>query len=278
MTDWVMFDGALMRDEIDVQHLVQSGGAVAVYADFGEEAAAAGPVLMPADLAPSVRSEPRASLASLRARRYGRAALTTDVTVEELAAHLRSIRSLHTADGQRFFFRMADSRSLEMLWTVLDEQQRGALLGPVAAWSFTDASGVSITFSRQQDRVSPAPLPMRLTDAALHRLTELSWPWQLLVAAEDAGAEIPSDASDRYLLDLVSEATRMVREAGAQAGFAVETSLAVALITTRGTASQNPRFAVALSEARTANRPDAIYRWLDEAQGAQLVLGVAQTA
>lgn len=65
--------------------------------------------------------------------------LASSASPDEIAAHWSHLVLQHDDSGRACALRFYDSRSLALLWTVLSQVQRQAMLGPVRAWHVLDA-------------------------------------------------------------------------------------------------------------------------------------------
>lgn len=181
---------ALLRQRDDVQW---------IYDHVGDpQAEALGPVLAaPAptvqDLVEQVSRDPE--------RTWSVGSLFADVCLKQLAQHLRSLRYVHTRDGQRYYWRFADSRCLTALWQTMSASQQTRAQGPIQRWQYVDRDGshqqlaLSPTTSGHVDRVAGGALV--LSDQQLARLLDTVWPDQLLASVLEqrpdlAGQQTPA--------------------------------------------------------------------------------------
>jgi hypothetical protein len=259
----LLLDGALFSTVCDLPRLVKETQATALYADLGEDAALVGPLLLDAAHAHLLPSTFADAIAAKRAQRFGIAELCADVPMARIAEHLRRIRHLHTADGQRFFLRCADSRGLACLWDVLQPQQREALLGPILRWQIRGEDDASRVLRHDAQDTAQAALPLVLNDQALSRFAELALPWQLMIAAEEAHASLVHFADDSRL-EFTRQALAWAEQSEHDVGFTLQTALVVAFTMTQGYASHHAGFSTAWSDASRSNDPQPLYRWLGE--------------
>jgi Domain of unknown function (DUF4123) len=147
-----------------------------------------GPMLLaPCDVASAVAH----ALQADDARSWAVAQLDGPPDDARWSAHFRSICHVHTHDGQRYFVRYADSRSLTSLWPVLTPAQQRRMLGPLRHWSYTDRRGhpqhlAVLNPSAQAAQAAQAALgPVRLSAGQLGELLSRTWPDQLLGAVLD---------------------------------------------------------------------------------------------
>jgi hypothetical protein len=259
----LLLDGALFSAVCDLPRLVKEAQATALYTDLGEDAALVGPLLLSAAHAHLLPLTVADSISAKRAQRFGTAELAADVPMVRIAEHLRRIRHLHTADGQQFFLRCADSRGLRCLWDVLLPQQREALLGPILEWRIRGENDAPRVLRRDLHKTTRAALPLVLNDEALSRFTELALPWQLMIAAEEAHASLVQFADDERLA-FTRQAVAWADRSEHDVGFALQTALVAAFTMTQGFAFRHEGFSTAWSESSRSNDPQPLYRWLGE--------------
>jgi Domain of unknown function (DUF4123) len=260
MSELFLLDGTLVRGLVNCETLLQDLSASAVYADMGAEAALFGPILCKQKTVPN---ESTLNIGEHRRRwRYGNAVLKSDADAETVLAHLIGQRFIHTADGQQFFLRYADARSLLALWSVMSARQRSTLLGPIKTWVVFGTDNTSISLdSNGADAAATGNLV--LSDTDLEKLTEAMWPWNLLLAAEEADASIAERQSDDEAFSMCIKATKLAGKAGS-CSFAVETLLAVAMIRSRGEALYKPSFLEAAETSRTTRDVQPIQKWIKQ--------------
>jgi hypothetical protein len=259
MNQFLLLDGALMRGIIDCSPLLQGPTAEAIYGDLGLEAASAGPILTIEQIAPNEQSQ--TTTADRRAWQYGRAQISALDDLLSVASHLRAHRYLFTHDGQRFFLRYADARSLLVVWSILDKQQRQTLLGPIKRWEVRDSEDRPVALEASvANEASDAEIV--LNGLATEALTQAMWPWNLLAAAEEADSSIVERDSDADKLLWCQRASALARRGHSSCAFAVETAVAVALIRSGGQASRNPQLIEAIKEAGRSGDPAAVQYWV----------------
>lgn len=179
---WLIDACALVAAE--KAHLAHARHVRWLYDDVGDEQAKhVGPVL----ISPCRSFEPFAvQLQADEARAWSVARLDTQADLDSLTRHFKALRYLHTQDGQRYFLRYADSRSLTSLWPVLTAPQQRAFLGPVHRWAYTDRHMKNCAIERDDvaplyaDSLWPMSVASRLSNEQLDDLLQRSWPDQLL--------------------------------------------------------------------------------------------------
>ncbi len=261
MNSFILLDGALLNGHADLSALINSGAAVAAYADLGEEAALAGPVVCDS---PSITApEKFTDRMQERAWRYGYAHINTPASMPHLMEHLASIQYIHTRDGQKFFLRYADARALHNVWHVLTAGQQQSLMGPIALWTMHDAHRQIQLTAPDTTRSTQLPASLVLNEAATEKLTDLSWGWNLLQAAQEAESSVINRGTDAQLLDWAAQASALVAQQGGTR-FSIEVALVVAFITSLGTAGRDTSFQNVALSAMQMNQYEPIYDWCDK--------------
>jgi hypothetical protein len=139
MTTYHLLDGSLLGELPWFQNLTQSADAVALYEDLGPEAVSVGPWLVPV-------TSGRVGVVGLP-QCHGVSTLSTEASAEQLLAHLYSIRQVQTDDGQSFYFRFADTRTLSAASRAWKPKLLAAIKGPVQEWLYTDRYQTPIEFA-----------------------------------------------------------------------------------------------------------------------------------
>lgn len=103
-------------------------------------------------------------------------------SLAQLATHLRCFMRFADPDGDVFALRIADSRVLAYLPTILDESQWHGLTHPFAQWVANDREGkpTRLTLSEQDAAVVTHDTPLRLSESQIHALIDAGEPDALL--------------------------------------------------------------------------------------------------
>lgn len=178
-----LFDaGGLLADEVD--RLRRSPSTLWIYEHTGDgRAEALGPVLAAAS--PDV-VEISAGVSQDADRNWAISALCSQESFEHLGRHVRTLRQIHTQDGQRFYWRFADSRCLMAMWKQLDTHQQIRVLGPINRWQFHARNGrpvdLGLPINHVLQSAGMAHGSLRLSDMQLSGLLDAVWPDQLLAS------------------------------------------------------------------------------------------------
>jgi hypothetical protein len=135
---YFLFEGGALRGSVHHAWLLEQPQTQRIFADLDEEAAAVGPLLLPASsaaeaLVQRLRAEPGP-------QRFACSQLDCQAPVLMLVEHLQQVRYLFagTTNRQRYLFRYVDGRAFNAVWQALDSYQRDCLLGPITAWESLD--------------------------------------------------------------------------------------------------------------------------------------------
>lgn len=178
-----LFDaGGLLADEVD--RLRRSPSILWIYEHTGDaRAEALGPVL--ASATPDVVAISR-SVSQDADRHWAISALCSQEGFERLGRHIRTLRQIHTQDGQRYYWRFADSRCLTAMWQQLDTRQQLRVLGPINRWHFHARNGqpmdLGLPINHMRQSAGIARGSLRLSDQQLSGLLDGVWPDQLLAS------------------------------------------------------------------------------------------------
>jgi Domain of unknown function (DUF4123) len=197
-----LFDaGGLLADEVD--RLRRSPSVLWLYEHTGDaRAEALGPVMVAAT--PDVVAV-GASVSQDADRNWAISALCAQESFERLGRHIRTLRQIHTQDGQRYYWRFADSRCLTAMWKQLDKRQQLGVLGPINRWQFHARNGRPVDLGSPINHVLQsagiAQGALRLSDQQLSGLLDAVWPDQLLasVVEQHPGALNHLNPFDRHV-------------------------------------------------------------------------------
>lgn len=211
-----LIDGGALSDAQWIE-VTQAPGCQCLYGFMKDESAERmGPMLVP-------DGEPIAVLVhALRtdaSRCWALSELTSDTLPDALARHLAQLVHCWTADGQRFFLRFADGRSMRMVWTALDEVQKLRVMGPVQRWRTTGRMGEAVdltTGPQPHDPSRRTALPHRLTlsEAQFNQVLDQSWPDQLLSAVLDDAPSLAAGIDANQLHELSRQTCGWLQEVG----------------------------------------------------------------
>lgn len=201
---WLIDGGALT--EAETQMLSTNLGVHSVYDHLKDESAMRmGPWLIASET--EVGDSLAAALRADDLRRWGLNELHTSVKTDVLKRHLMSLVYAWTSDGQRFFLRFADGRSMRAVWSVLNARQRSGLQGPIQRWRTTNRSGEPVDLCMTPTDILPEASSSRLTftDTQLGQLLDRVWPDQLLSAVLEEEPSLAESLSTKQLHDLATQ-------------------------------------------------------------------------
>lgn len=257
-----LYDAALLQD-VDWEGHCSAGRAAAVYADLGADALQAGPVLWLREDPPTPLTG-NESLARERGWRYGIAELRTMANASTLLNHLKAMRVVELTDGQRFYFRYGDSRSLRGIWAITSTEQQRDLMGPIASWRVYDEHGEAVSLACAMATTSVPALPMRFDHRQfMDEYAEQFLSWQVLVSAEQFDDRVTNVGTDASRLAFARQALTQLRPGtGDTANVLLASWVTIALVLTNGRALTESAFQAALSQATAAGKDQPIRAWL----------------
>jgi hypothetical protein len=182
----------------EVEDLRQLGSTHWLYAHVGDpRAEALGPCVTP----PRKSTEQLASkLAQDAERAWVVSALHARGSLADLIRHLKFLRYVQTQDGQRYYWRYADTRCLNALWFELTDMQRHQVSGPIHRWLHHDRDGrivnLPISSACERSKVHPAVTSeLRISDHQLAGMLDTVWPDQLLASVMEEQADVAGHMS-----------------------------------------------------------------------------------
>jgi len=186
-------------------------------------------------------------------KRWAASVLSSPLSIGELAQRLGRIRYVNTQDGQRYFFRFADSRCFEAMHRALEPSNRSRLLAGWCEWRACARDGRSIELHGEPDGQALV-FALRLSANELDRLLHMLWPDQLLASVHEL---IPDQ---RRSQDAALQHDWMQRLCGIFEQFDVEAypvqiDAAVRVLHSEGQLLDDPAFVSSI--ARSAKASDA---------------------
>lgn len=241
-THWLIDGGALSDAQWAL--VTQAPTCQPLYAFLHDEAAARmGPVLVPdGEAARTLASSLKADVA----RCWAISELRAQVSTQALGRHLAQLAHCWTADGQRFFWRFADGRSMRMVWSALTLVQQLRVLGPVQTWCTTDRSGQALPLTAPSARHAADPgagagWRLTLNDAQFEHVLAQSWPDHLLAAVLDEAPDLSSGIGAEQLHALAQQACAWLQARGEERHAPQKASLAHVLRHGRGQWTEPPQ-------------------------------------
>jgi Domain of unknown function (DUF4123) len=252
---WWLVDGAMASREAQTQSLLQHIDAIALYADLGEQAASVGPWLLPGDIAINPAN------VALPAR-LGISQLHTDVTLEALLSHAKSIRQIRTDDGQSFFLRFADTRVLHAAAVALAPKHLARIKGPVLEWRCWDRAGTPTTFAPGpvNTKAAASSAPVVLSLKAFEALIDAGLPDQMLVMLQELTDPRLTDLHAPARFACLEKAAAFVQQHGIES-FAFRRAVARHSVLSGATALTNLGFLEVLKESRQTGQVASLEQW-----------------
>lgn len=184
--------GALTSVEIDSLE-ASDAAATWIYGDLAAPSARRmGPVCLPAD---SLAGNRIASALMRSLERHWAISWIQAPTQHALLEHLVNIRHVLTADGQRYFFRFADTRCVAAMMRAMTPARVRLLIGPIHRWDYLTRCGVRNSWRGSLDESLNGWMTLRLTHPELAVLLDSSWPDQLLASTLEAEPELAHHGS-----------------------------------------------------------------------------------
>ncbi|MGV2290594.1 DUF4123 domain-containing protein [Trinickia sp. YCB016] len=258
MNEIILLDAAIWREADELEKLMRTAYAVALYADLpSAEASLFGPWLLnAADFDAIVPIEGPLPLPW----RYAVSRLSTQASLDELVAHFESQRSIAMSAGDRYYLRFADTRALATLERVLTPEQVRRLKGPVAQWRYTDR------FDDQREFGAGAPADVRRQKMIVLSEQQEAMLFELQLAGALAD-EVVEGSGGRLEPQRLSQQYRQVEAAAAFAlkhgiePFTVQRHIAKVTVESEGVLLTNERFLARVESLRASGRWHELMRW-----------------
>lgn len=254
MVTYYLLDGSLLKDLDWFQNLTQSADAIALYQDLGEEAIGVGPWLVPA------RS---ADVSAVKLpQSHGISTITTQASLEQLVQHLHQIRQIRTDDGQSFYLRFADTRTLNAITQAWPAKLQAAIKGPVNDWKYVDRYKKPIHFAKDLPQ-NLAALPL-LKLAQFEALVNAGRADRFALELQDFNETNLHPVTDAQQFNNVELAVKFVEKEGIQR-YALQIEIARKSVLTQGRALQNTQFVALVKQVQTNGEFIAITDWKERA-------------
>lgn len=119
--------------------------------------------------------------------------IDSPLALEPLARHLAQHLHIITSDGLPLLLRLADCRVLAMLPSVLTPEQWQQLTAPLGRWHIhgRDGKTVELTVPAEPGDAAPDDTQLRLSDAQIAQLADLSEPDAVLAAIGRTPEHVP---------------------------------------------------------------------------------------
>ncbi len=246
---FALFDaGGLSNEQRQMLPPHGSEGAYWFYAGLGDPRALdTGPVLVQA-------TERTVSLVEQlwadAAVRWAASILESDLPMADLAMRLSRLRYVHTHDGQRYFFRFADSRCFMAMSTVLGEGREQQLRAGWLIWRICARDGGRFDVHGESSG-EPLMFPLRLTASELDALLDGVWPDQLLASAYELVPSLrqPEEAERQY--GWMQRLCRVFGQSNVDS-YLVQIDSAIRVLSSSGRLLDDPSFPPSLHRAQQA--------------------------
>lgn len=252
-TSFALFDAAALTTE-ERQALRAVPDAVWAYDNQSDDQAAGmGPVWVPLDAHADALVN---HLWADEARAWAASRGESEGDYQQLSHHLRGLRYVHTHDGQRYFFRFADTRCLTAMAGALEADRKEHLTGPITHWQYMGRNGLPAALQASA-RHAIQPGLRRLRADELGALLDATWPDQLLASAEDeapsAVAAIPMAQRHAWACQLCG----LLRAHRVEA-YPVQLEAMLCVLRTGGAAVEDPAFVSVLQQAQQQGAPELL--------------------
>lgn len=251
-TSFALFDAAALNTQ-ERQALRAVPDAVWAYANQSDEQAAdMGPVWVPLD------QEAEALVTRLwadEARAWAASCGEAEGDYQALSHQLRGLRYVHTHDGQRYFFRFADTRCLTAMAAALAADRKEHLTGPITHWRYMGRDGRPAALRSRASGIQPGLRRLRAEE--LSALLEATWPDQLLASAADEAPSAVAAAPMAQRHAWACELCALFKAHHVEA-YPVQLEAMLCVLRTRGAAVQEPAFARVLQQAQQQGAPELL--------------------
>jgi hypothetical protein len=138
---------------------------------------------------------------------------------EDIAQHWSELHMVRTADRERYLLRIADTRTLPVLASVLAPEQWAAWIQPLKRWLLIDRSGALTELPWPDAAAAPATAPLALSTFQIERLTQAAEPDALIAFFEDAMPDMapsPDEMQPSRWHASVAQALTLARQHGVE--------------------------------------------------------------
>jgi hypothetical protein len=250
MTAYHLLDASLLKDLDWFQSITASADAVALYQDLGEEAMGVGPWLVP--------TQSGAVGAAALPQAHGISTITTQASLEQLVQHLHQIRQIQTDDGQSFYLRFADTRTLSAVTQAWPAKLQAAIKGPIDEWRYTDRYQARIEFAKDVPQNLKALPQLKL--AQFEGLINAGQADRIALELQDFNEADLHPVTDAQQFSHVQAAVKYIEKHGIQR-HQIQIELTRQAVLTDGRALQNAHFIALVEQVRTNGEFAAITDW-----------------
>lgn len=138
---------------------------------------------------------------------------------EDIAQHWSELHTVRTADRERYLLRIADTRTLPVLASVLAPAQWAAWTQPLKRWLLIDRSGALAELPWPDAAAAPATAPLALSTFQIERLTQAAEPDALIAFFEDAMPDMapsPDEMQPSRWHASVAQTLKLARQHGVE--------------------------------------------------------------
>ncbi len=254
MMAYHLLDASLLKDVDWFQSLIASADAVALYQDLGDEAMGVGPWLVPA--------QSGAVGATALPQTHGISIIATQASLDKLVQHLHHIRQIQTDDGQSFYLRFADTRTLSAITQAWPPKLQAAVKGPIDQWHYTDRYQASIEFAKDAPQ-NLSTLP-QLKLAQFEALVNAGQADSIALELQEFDEQGLQPVTNAQQFSHVVSAAKFIEKHGIQR-HQIQIELARQAVLTQGRALQNAQFTDLVEKVRTSGEFAAITNWKERA-------------
>lgn len=248
-----LLDGALLKDVDWFAHISQSPDAIALYQDLGEDAMHVGPWLVPAN------SGPLGTVALPLT--HGISTITTQASVEQLVQHLHQIRHIQTDDGQSFYLRYADTRTLSAITQAWPAKLQAAIKGPIDDWQYTDRYAQPVHFAKDVPQ-QLAPL-QKIKLAQFEALINAGQADRIALELQEFNEADLQPVTNAAQFSYIEQAIHFV-EKPKVGRYSLQIEIARQAVLTQGRALQNPQFIALVEQAMDGGDNAPVTDWKEQ--------------
>ena len=185
--------------------------------------------------------------------RWASSILVSKLSMEDLARRLSRMRYVHTHDGQRYFFRFADSRCFMAMSSALtggreQQLQVGWLLRQMCA---RDGSRFDV---HGESGAEPLIFPLRLSASELDTLLEGVWPDQLLASAHELVPSLRQSEDAERQHGWMQRLCRIFGQSNVDS-YPIQIDSAIRVLRSSGRLLDDPSFHLSLDRVQQAQDP-----------------------
>lgn len=229
--DYFLVDASVLRGHPLLGQVQQNPRAVALYQDLGEEAQSIGPWLVPAQgIVLPVLALPQ---------RHGLSEICTSADMQTVAQHFADIRYLQTDDGQQFYFRYADMRTLQAAERALPGKAIASLKGCITHWLYTDRDNARCEFAADRPGTAQPLPPLQL--AQFEALVEAGAADRLALSLQELTEPGLDPVANAQQFKYTETALRYIQKHAIE-HFPLQVEIAKQIVLSQASVLQSPEF------------------------------------